>query len=340
MGVGCESSFESGCVLTEGKGWKRLEPREGAENTAETVRKASLGDSQFACGIPCTQGARQLPWASVPETQTQTTKWYPPQPAALLPAQSQTTNSWLGQNCKTHFCVQAWEASHYLKPDLFKMWMLRNGVFPALAANKDVTVISHCTCHNHRWRAAEPWGSSWRKQEIPFQFSPVTRSCPTLFVPFSSCLQSFPASGSFSKSQLFASVGRSIAVSASASVLPMNSQDWFPLRLTGLISLQSKGFKNLLHSSKASILRHSALFMVQLSHPHMTTGKTYHLAVIRLSPLPKASLEGTQDVKTQETGPRKLRCRPKERLQWDQTLASSYAKKSLKCLNLRYLVFL
>ena len=61
-------------------------------------------------------------------------------------------------------------------------------------------------------------------------------------VPFSSCLQSFPASESFPVSQLFVSGGWSIEVSASASVLPVNIQDWFPLGLTGLISLQSKGF--------------------------------------------------------------------------------------------------
>ena len=58
-------------------------------------------------------------------------------------------------------------------------------------------------------------------------------------IPFSSCLQSFPASGSFPISQFFASGGQSIGFSASASVLPMNIQDWFPLGLTGLISLQS-----------------------------------------------------------------------------------------------------
>ena len=59
-------------------------------------------------------------------------------------------------------------------------------------------------------------------------------------IPFSSCLQSFPASGSFQMSQFFESGGPSIGVSALASVLPMNIQDWFPLGLTGLISLQSK----------------------------------------------------------------------------------------------------
>ena len=60
-------------------------------------------------------------------------------------------------------------------------------------------------------------------------------------IPFSSCLQSFPASGSFPMSSLFASGGQSIGASASALVPPMNIQYWFPLELTGLISLQSKG---------------------------------------------------------------------------------------------------
>ena len=66
-------------------------------------------------------------------------------------------------------------------------------------------------------------------------------------VPCSSYLQSFPASGSFLLSQLFASGGQSIGASASASVLQVNIQDWFPLGLTGLISLQSKGLSVLLY---------------------------------------------------------------------------------------------
>ena len=69
---------------------------------------------------------------------------------------------------------------------------------------------------------------------------------------------------SFPVSQFFLSAGQSVGASAWASVLPMNIQDWFPLGLTGLISLQSKGLSSLLqhHSSKASILRCSAFFMV------------------------------------------------------------------------------
>ena len=81
-------------------------------------------------------------------------------------------------------------------------------------------------------------------------------------------------------SQFFELGGQSIK--ASASVLPMNIQDWFPLGLTGLISLLSKvTLKSLLqhHSSKASILRHSAFLRVQISHPYMTTGKPIALTI-------------------------------------------------------------
>ena len=83
-------------------------------------------------------------------------------------------------------------------------------------------------------------------------------------IPFSSCLQSFPASGSFSMSQFFPSGGQSIGASALASVLPINIQDGSPLGWTGWISLESKGLLSLLqhHSSKASVPRHSAFFIV------------------------------------------------------------------------------
>ena len=97
--------------------------------------------------------------------------------------------------------------------------------------------------------------------------------------PFSSCPQSFPASGSFPMSQLFSSGGQSVGVSALASVLPMNTQGWSPLGWTGWISLQSKGLKGLLqhHSSKASILWCSAFFIVQLSQSYVTARKTIAL---------------------------------------------------------------
>ena len=89
-------------------------------------------------------------------------------------------------------------------------------------------------------------------------------------IPFSSHLQSFPASGSFPMSQFFTSGGQSIGASASASVLPMNIQDWFPLGLMGRIPLQSKGLSRVFSSTtiQESVLWHSVFFMVQLSYIH------------------------------------------------------------------------
>ena len=105
---------------------------------------------------------------------------------------------------------------------------------------------------------------------------PIISSCIT---PSSTCLQSLPASRSFPMSQFFTSGGQRIRVSASASGLPMNIQGGFSLQRTGWISLLYKGLSSLLqhHSSKASILQCSAFFIVQLSHPYMTTGKTIDL---------------------------------------------------------------
>ena len=125
-------------------------------------------------------------------------------------------------------------------------------------------------------------------------------------IPFFSCLQSFPASGSFQTSQFFASFqfssvtqlcptlasgSQSIGVSASASVLPINIQDWFPLGLTGWIFLQSKGLsrvfsnttvkKQQFFGAQLSLLR----LLVQLSYPYMTTGKT--IALTRRTPVGK-----------------------------------------------------
>ena len=107
---------------------------------------------------------------------------------------------------------------------------------------------------------------------------PFSQWChPTIsssVVPFSSCPQSFPASGSFKMSQLFTSGGQSFGVSALASVLPMNTQDWLPLGWTGWISLQSKGlsqessptpqFKSI-HSSLLSLLHSPTLTSI---HDH------------------------------------------------------------------------
>ena len=105
---------------------------------------------------------------------------------------------------------------------------------------------------------------------------PLSQWChPTIsssVIPFSSCPQSFPASGSFQMSQLFMSGGQNTGVSASTSVLPVNTQDWSPLGWTGWIALQSKGLARVF--SNTTIQKHQLL-----SHPYMTTGKTIALTI-------------------------------------------------------------
>ena len=95
---------------------------------------------------------------------------------------------------------------------------------------------------------------------------PLSRWChPTIsssIIPFSSCPQSFSASGSFQMSQLFTSGGQIIEVSASTSVLPINTQDWSPLGWTGWISLQSKGLSRVF--SNTTVQKHQ-FFSTQLS---------------------------------------------------------------------------
>ena len=146
--------------------------------------------------------------------------------------------------------------------------------------------FSHSVMSNSLW----PHGLQYTRLPCPsLTPRPYSNSCPwsrwchptisSSVDPFSSHLQSFPASESFPMSQFFTSGGQSIGVWASTSVLPINTQDWSPLGWTDWISLQSKGLASLLqhHSSKESILQCSAFFMVQLSHPYMTTGKTMAL---------------------------------------------------------------
>ena len=105
---------------------------------------------------------------------------------------------------------------------------------------------------------------------------PAISSSDTIF---SLCPQSFPASGTFPVSHLFTSGDQNTGASALALVLPMSIQGWFPLGLTGLISLLSKTLRSLLqhHSSKASILWCSAFFMVQLLQLCVTTSQSHLL---------------------------------------------------------------
>ena len=138
-----------------------------------------------------------------------------------------------------------------------------------------------------------PYESQHAGPPCPSQTAGVcSNSCPSSqwchpaisssVVPFSSCPQSLPASGSFPMSQLLAWGGQSIGVSASASVLPMNTQGLISFRMDWLDLLAVQGTLKSLpqhHTSKASIFWCSAFFAVQLSHPYMTTGKT--IALIR-----------------------------------------------------------
>ena len=137
----------------------------------------------------------------------------------------------------------------------------------------------------HESQHARPPCPSWTPRVYP-NSCPSSQWChPAIsssVVPFSFCPQFLPASGSFPISQLFAWGGKSIGVSASTLVLPMNTQDLSPLEWTGWISLQVQGtLKSLLqhHSSKASVFQHSAFFMVQLSPLYTTIGKTIALTV-------------------------------------------------------------
>ena len=133
-----------------------------------------------------------------------------------------------------------------------------------------VTIVAQSLSHVRPW--ATPWTAAF---QTPLS-STVSQSLLRLMsiesvtlsnhlilcCPFSSCPQSFPASGSFPVSWLFASSGQSIRASASASVLPMNIQDWFPLGLIGLISLKSKGLSRVF--SNITVWKHQ-LFGVQPS---------------------------------------------------------------------------
>ena len=136
----------------------------------------------------------------------------------------------------------------------------------------------------------DPMDCSMPGIPVHHQLPELAHSCPLSWwrhpiisssvIPFSSCLQSLPASGSFLRSQFFPSGGQNNG--ASALVLPVNIQDWFSLELTGWISLQSKGLSRVF--SNTTVQKHqffgaSAFFMVWLSHPYMTTGKTITLTM-------------------------------------------------------------
>ena len=144
--------------------------------------------------------------------------------------------------------------------------------FPAWSLTTLIFAIVVAQSLSHVWHVETPW---LHHSRLPC-LSPSPRACsnscplsqwchPTIsssVIPFSSCPLCSPASESFQMSQLFASGGQNTGVSASASVLPMNIQDWFPLGWTGWISLQSKGLSRVF--SNTTVQKHQ-FFSVQLS---------------------------------------------------------------------------
>jgi len=186
-------------------------------------------------------------------------------------------------------------------------WYLRSGLnFGELPSSPgSLCHISSVRLLSHVWQYAAPldyrtpgflqfshsvMSDSLRPQELqharPPCPSPTPRvhpnSCPSSWwchlaisssvVPFSSCSQSFPASGSFPKSQLFTSGGQRIGVSASTSVLPKNTQDWSPLGWTGWISLHSKGLSRVF--SNTTVQKHR-LVLSFLYSPALTSVHDY-----------------------------------------------------------------
>ena len=151
-------------------------------------------------------------------------------------------------------------------------------------ASSSIQSLSHVQLFATPWTAACQASLSITNSQSLFKFMSIEPVMPSNYLilchPFSSCLQSFPASGSFPSESVFASGGQSIG-SFRCSIRPSNeysglisfSMDWLDL-----LAVQGT-LKSLLqhHNSKASILQHSAFFMVQLLHPYMTTGKTIAL---------------------------------------------------------------
>ena len=144
-----------------------------------------------------------------------------------------------------------------------------------------LSVQFSCSAVSDSWQSHGPQHARLLcPSPIPGVYSnscPSSQWChPTIsssIVPFSSCLQPFPASGSFPGSQFFTSGGQSIGVSASTSVLPMNIQNWLPLGQTGWVSLQSKGLSRLF--SNTTVQKHQFFDTQPFYGPTLTSIQDY-----------------------------------------------------------------
>ena len=150
-----------------------------------------------------------------------------------------------------------------LNGERLKAFLLKSGTRQGSPVHFSLSVVSDSVTP---WTAARQASLSITTPGVHLNSCPLSRWChPTIsssVVPFSSCPWSFPASGSFQISQHFASGGQSIGVSASISVLPMNTQDWFPLGWTGWTSLQFKELSRVF--SNTTVQKHQ-FFGAQLS---------------------------------------------------------------------------
>ena len=143
-----------------------------------------------------------------------------------------------------------------------------------------VQVLSHVWLFATPWIAVRQASLSITNSQSSPKLMSIESVMPSSHLILCRPLLLLPPSGSFPMSQLFPWGGQITGASASASVLPMNTQDWSPIEWTVWISLQSKGLSRVFSTTtvqKALILRCSAFFIVQLSHPYMTTGKTIAL---------------------------------------------------------------
>ena len=125
------------------------------------------------------------------------------------------------------------------------------------------------------WTAARQASLSITNSQSSLKHIPLSRWChqttSSSVIPFYFCLQPFPASGYFSKSQFFASCGQSTGVSASASVLPMNIQDWFSLGWIGWVSLQSKGLSRVFSNTTVQKYQFFGTQLSSQSNSHIHT---------------------------------------------------------------------
>ena len=139
-------------------------------------------------------------------------------------------------------------------------------IYQAFIMFSSVQLLNRVWCFATPWTAARqaslPITNFWSLFKLMSIESVMLSNHLILFILFSSCLKSCPASGSFWMSQFFTTGGQSFGVSASASVLPMNIQDWFPWGWTGLISLQSTGLSKVF--SNTTVQKHQ-FFGAQLS---------------------------------------------------------------------------